>query len=275
MSYLRSAILGIVQGVTEFLPVSSSGHLAIFGRGEGDFGLYAIVMFHLGTLLAILVYYRRDVLAMALGAFRLVAGAFRAVRGSERLGEFLKRDAGARLAFMVAVGSVPTAAVGLTLRELAGYAATDQIKLVGAFFIITAVLVYLCDRLPVGFKGLGGSSAYDAFVVGIFQGMAVLPGLSRSGLTIFAGVMRGVSRRDAAKLSFLMAIPAMLGALILEGGGGAPAGSLGPALVGAGVAFVAGYVSIVFLIKLLARRRLRFFAGYLLILGVSVLVWLN
>ncbi len=109
-------------------------------------------------------------------------------------------------------------------------------------------------------------------MVGIFQGIAALPGLSRSGLTIFAGIMSGVERRDAARLSFLLSVPALLGATLLEGGEG-PTGPLLPAIVGAVTSFVVGYAFLVVLIKLLSTRRLSYFTGYLVALGVFVLIW--
>jgi undecaprenyl-diphosphatase len=273
---LAAIILGLVQGVSEFLPISSSGHLAVFGRGQEDFGLYAIVMFHAGTLLAIVAYYYRDVWTAMRGGVRLVLALFRAALRKESLGEFLRRDTGARIALIIIVGSIPTAAIGLLLKDFADLVAGGgHLKFVGGFFIITAAVVYLCDRLPVGLKGIGSSSIVDALVVGIFQGFAVMPGLSRSGLTIFAGVMRGVERRDAARLSFLMSVPAMVGAGILEAAGGGAPEALAPALVGALVAFASGYASIMVLVKLLATKRLRYFAGYLVALGVFVFIWIK
>jgi len=273
---LASVLLGLVQGIAEFLPISSSGHLAILGRGEAGFGLYAIATFHMGTLAAIVAYYYRDLWSLLGGAVRLAGAAGRRIAGGSALGEYLETDAGARLALIILVASVATGVIGLFLKDLADYVSTPgHAKFVGAFFIITAVFVYMCDRLPIGFKGIGGASVFDAFVVGMFQGVAVLPGLSRSGLTIFAGVMRGVERRDAARLSFLMAVPAMIAAMGFEVFEGAPPGQAGPALAGAGAAFVSGYLSIVFLIRLLASRRLRYFAGYLVVLGLCTLIWLN
>ncbi|MHC4713067.1 MAG: undecaprenyl-diphosphate phosphatase [Planctomycetota bacterium] len=276
MSFLAAILLGIVQGVAEFLPISSSGHLAILGRGEEAFGLYAIVMFHLGTLLAIVAYYFRDVRDLALGGLRLAAAVPLALVGKKRLSALLETDVSARTALLVIVASIPTAAIGLLLRDWAEYLATPgRAKFVGACFIITAVLVFLCDRLPAGFKGIGGAGFHDALMVGMFQGVAVLPGLSRSGLTIFAGVLGGIERRDAARFSFLAAIPAMIGALMLEAAHGAPRGDVLPALVGAAVAFGAGYLSIVLLVRLLALRKFRFFAAYLLVIGTYVIIRLN
>ncbi len=271
MSILAAILLGLLQGVTEFLPISSSGHLAILGRGVENFGLYAIVMFHLGTLFSILAYYRKDVASLVGGAVRLAAAAGGAAFRRQDLGRYIETDAGARVALLVIVGCIPTGIIGLALRHLAEYAASPgHAKIVGALFIITAAFLYQCDRFPIGTKGIGGARLRDALVVGLFQGMAVLPGLSRSGLTIFAGVMRGIERRDAARLSFLMAIPALVAAVVLELPKGSPSGGVTAALVGAAVAFVSGYASIIFLLRVLTNRKMRYFAGYLLTLGVLV-----
>lgn len=268
--------LGLVQGVTEFIPVSSSGHLVILGRAEENFGLYAIVMFHFGTLMAIVAYYYRDLRSVLGGGVRLAGAAGRHLAGRGSLGSFLESDAAARLALLIIAGSIPTGIIGLLLRDLASQASNPgRAKLVGAAFIVTAVLIYTCDRLPTGFKGIGGARFFDAILMGIFQGAAVMPGLSRSGLTIFSGVLRGMERRDAARLSFLMAVPAMIAATGLELFDGAPPGQAGPALIGAIVSFVSGYISIALLIRLLASRRLRYFAGYLVALGIFTLIWLN
>ncbi len=276
MGFLASILLGIVQGIAEFLPISSSGHLAVFGRGEETFGLYAIVMFHAGTLLAIVAYYFKDVRETAIGGVRLAAAVLLAPFGKRKVGALLETDVSARTALMIIVASIPTAAIALLLEDWAEYASTPgHAKFVGVCFMITAVFVYFCDRLPAGFKGIAGVSVFDAFVVGAFQGMAALPGLSRSGLTIFAGVLEGVERRDAARFSFLVSIPALVGALVLKGARGAPRGELAPALVGALVAFVVGYLSIVLLIRLLATRKFRFFAVYLVLLGLYALIRLK
>ncbi len=274
MNILKAILLGILQGITEFLPVSSSGHLVVFNASEDSFGLFTVVMLHLGTLLAILVYYRRDIVSLAKASLRLASASARALTKKESLRDFLRADASARLALIIIVATVPTGLIGLLLKsQVEKFISPGHARIVGLFFIVTAVLVYFADRFPVGLKGLGAGRFADALVVGIFQGIAVIPGLSRSGLTIFAAVSRGFERHDAARLSFLVAVPAMLGAVILEIPKGSPTGDLTPALVGAAAAFVSGYISLVVLIRILASRKLRYFAGYLLALGACVLIW--
>lgn len=273
MSIWSSILLGLLQGVTEFLPVSSSGHLAIIGE---SLGVYEIVMFHVGTLFAILVYYYRDVWRLLGGSLRLLGASGRAACGKAAFGEALRGDRAARVALLVIVASVPTAVIGLGLRSAVEYVVSGgSVRIVGGLFIITAALLYACDRFRASGKGLGEIGAMDALTVGIFQGLAVLPGLSRSGLTIFAGVMRGMDRPEAARFSFLAAIPAIAGAAVLELSGGEAPGDIVPALVGAAVAFAAGYASIVVLVRLLSSRKLKYFAAYLVLLGAYVLIWMN
>ena len=275
MDIIKAALLGLIQGVTEFLPVSSSGHLAVFGRNEEFLNLYLIVMLHMGTFFSIVVYYRRDVAELIRGGLRLLVALPMLVRDRAGFTSFIRTDVGARLALLVAVGTIPTGLIGLGLKSVAEYSASPgNTKIVGVFFIITGILMYLCDRFPAGAKAIGQGGAKDAIMVGVFQGIAALPGLSRSGLTVFAATIRGFERRDAAKFSFLMALPALLGAALLElregGGRLAPL----PTLVGAAVAFVAGYFSLSLLVRLLASRKLRYFTGYLVALGLLVLLFM-
>jgi len=270
LSLIKAVILGVVQGVTEFLPVSSSGHLAVFAGREGA-SLELIVVLHLGTLLAILVYYRRDVFAAAVGGARLIGASVDHVRGRRRLAEYLLTDAGARLALLIIVGSIPTALIGLGLKGLVDYIVSGHTRIVGAFFIITGLLMYRCDAFALGGKGLGQGTIRDAIMVGIFQGFAVMPGLSRSGLTVFASTMRGFERRDAARFSFLLAVPALLGASLLELKDITGHLPLVPTAAGVAAAFAAGYVSIVILVRALSSRKLRYFTGYLVAMGILVL----
>ncbi len=273
MEAIRAALLGLLQGVTEFLPVSSSGHLAVFGKSMQFFGLDLIVILHFGTLLAILAYYRTDVLSITLGAFRLAAAAGRAVRRKESLSAYLASDAAAHLALLIIVGSIPTAVIGLGLKGVVEFITQGHVRIVGAFFIMTGVFMFRADSFPLGGKGLGQGTLRDAVTVGIFQGLAVMPGLSRSGLTIFASVLRGFDRRDAAKFSFLLSIPALLGAGALELAEGPVSVSFWPAAIGVTIAFLSGYACLAILVRALASQKLRYFTGYLFVLGALVLLF--
>ena len=188
---------------------------------------------------------------------------------------FLENDTWARVALLVAVTFAATGVLGLALERAADFLSSGHARFVGVFFIITGVLLVLADRVAKGSKAVAGGRVRDALVVGIFQGLAVLPGLSRSGLTIFAGLWRGFDGRDAARFSFLAAIPAMIAATAWQAAGKSPQGQLLPNIVGAAAAFVSGYASLALLVRVLESRKLRYFAPYLLALGAFVLFLLR
>lgn len=274
MEIIKALILGLVQGFTEFLPISSSGHLALFAGDEDSFGLHFIVLLHFGTLFSIFVYYRRDVRDVLSGGLRLVPAALRALARKEPFGNFLANDPSARLALMIIVGTIPTGVIGLGLKPLVEFSiAPGHIRIVGACFIVTGVLMYFVDRFPSRGKPLSNVTLRDAITIGIFQGIAAMPGISRSGSTVFAAVMRGVERKDAARFSFLMAVPALIGANILEMKDASGSIELVPAAVGIVAAFFAGYLSLVVLVRVLTSQKLRYFSGYLVTLGLLVLLF--
>ena len=274
MTILKAAILGLIQGLTEFLPISSSGHLAVFARNMEESGLALIVVLHVGTLLSIFVYFRKDISTAFAGGVRLTGAAGRALAGREKLSAFLAKDAGARLALLVVVGSIPTGIIGLALKPLAEFAVSpENVRIIGAFFIVTGFLMYKCDSFPLGGKTLSQGWLRDAVAVGVFQGIAVLPGLSRSGLTVFAAVARGFDRQDAARFSFLMSIPALCAAAALELHGQNVHLPVTPTLVGIAVAAVSGYLGLAILVRVLTTRKLRYFTSYLIAMGLLVLAF--
>lgn len=274
MDITKAVILGIIQGITEFLPISSTGHLALFGQDEAGFGLYEVVVLHMGTLLAIVVYYRREIREVLFGGVRLLGAFGTAAVGRQTVTDFLKVDAQARLALLIVLGSIPTGIIGLGLKELVEDSlGSGGLKVIGAMFLVTAVLMYIADRFQNCTKKLDEVTPRDAIVVGIFQGLAAMPGLSRSGSTIFGGLLRGVDRTDAAKLSFLMSIPALFGAMLVEmkdAGTSSTTPMVG--LIGGTVACIVGYIFLALLIKALASRRLSIFSGYLFVMGLYTLI---
>jgi undecaprenyl-diphosphatase len=273
----QAVILGVVQGLTEFVPVSSSAHLVLvpFLFRWPVPSLAFDVAVHLGTALAVVVYFGADLLGILRGAVRTISG-----RGMDR------DRADARLIPLLVVGTVPAAVAGLLLEGLfedlfTGRAAVDRagapltaLLLVGtAALLLSAEAVY--GRRTHGHRGMDSISVMDALVIGLFQAVAILPGISRSGATIGAGMFRGLSREAAARFSFLLSLPAILGAAIIALPDLPPEADLGPFLVGAAAASVAGFAAIAFLLTYLRTRTMRPFALYCLVVAVVALgAWL-
>jgi len=269
-------LLGAVQGATEFLPVSSSGHLAvgqliIAGGGHAveiiDDSLLLEVLLHLATLLAVVAVYRREVVAVLKGAGRCL-GAL----PTGRLGRLISNDDDANLALAIVVGSLPTAALGFALRKPASTIASSPDALVFCF-LGCACLLLASRWWPGGRRRL---SWRLALFIGTIQGVAVLPGISRSGVTIAVALALGLRREEAARFSFLLSVPAILGAAILEIDPAAlTAGDhLGAYLLGASAAFAVGLGALLLLLRLVRGGRLWLFAPYLVAVAVFCAVFL-
>jgi undecaprenyl-diphosphatase len=254
---LEHLFLGIVQGVTEFLPISSSGHLALL---EQIFGLTASPMLemllHLGTLLAVLVYFRERLLQMLLSLVR--------------------RDEHLRLVGLLALASLFTAVIAFALKKwLAGL--EHSYFMLGIGWLITGTVLFLIERFKKSEKEkITQLSSQGAIAVGIWQGIALLPGISRSGMTISAGLFYGLKRDAAVEFSFLLSIPAVLGATFLEIRDGltdSTSHPWGSYLLGVLAAFVVGLLSIKGLLEILKTRQLNPFAYYCWALGAIVILW--
>jgi undecaprenyl-diphosphatase len=251
MTYLEAILLGIVQGITEFLPISSDGHLLIvehwLGRKVDNVAIN--VALHAGTLLSIIVMFYRDLVA-ALRRPRLIVAIVVATLPLIPFGLFFKRLIDETL------NTLPAAGVGL---------------------LVTSAFLFLAMRVREGTRTLEEITAMDGRVVGLFQVLAPAPGISRSGSTILGGLLRGLTRDAAARFAFLIAVPAISGALVLysrkllkaENG---EALALGPLAVGAAVSFVVGLGAIKLLMAIVVRRKLGGFAWYCLFLGSAVLI---
>jgi undecaprenyl-diphosphatase len=266
MSILEAIILGIIQGATEFLPISSSGHLvlmpAIFGWSQPSLNIIAVA--HLGTLVAVLIYFRKDLWAI------LVA----VVEGLLERNPMGTTDS--RLGWYIAAGSIPAAAAGLLFADF-----FDQIfgtPTIAAFFLlVTALLLVLGERMLTGDKMLAGMTWLDAIIIGLFQMLALFPGISRSGSTITGGLWRGLDRETAARYSFLLGVPAILGAGLLSildlQQSGALAAEWQVLLAAFLAAAVVGYLCIYFLLAWLRSHSLYIFAAYCALLGGGYLLW--
>lgn len=261
--WLELVLLGIIQGITEFLPISSDGHLALAEHvlGIQQSGLTVTVALHAGTLGAVILYFRRDIEMLLRALPRLVTGT---AAPDER-----------RLLIAILVGSIPTAVLGLALRH-ATEALSTNLWAIGGFLMLSGAwnwVIVARSRTPGVGRGVETLTPGDAFAIGIVQGLAVLPGLSRSASTIGLGVGLGLSRELAARFSFLLSLPAVAGALILEARHitSLPHDQLGPVLVGTAVSFAVGLASLFALFAFLRKGRFEVFAWYCWILGLIVM----
>ena len=272
MNFLSSIFLGLVQGVTEFLPVSSSGHLSLFqhffGMNEG--GMFFDVLLHLGTLIAIFVYYWKDILGLIQEFIRLVT----CLVNPEKRAAMGRLNPRGRMILMIIVGTLPLFIV-LPIKDKVEALYSNTI-FVGFALIVTGCLLFFSDRMARGKKTAKSATMLDALLVGFGQALAVVPGLSRSGTTISAGMMRGFSRRFAVRFSFLMSIPAVLGANIISISDavaeGIEPGMLPGYIVGTLVAAVAGYFAIRLVNVLADKNKFGNFAYYCWGIGAAAVV---
>lgn len=273
MELLRAIFLGVIQGLTEFFPVSSSGHLVIFQRifGLAEPEILFDVSVHVGTLVAVLVYFRDDIRRM-IGAVRrgLVSAVTRGRQGGAP-----GHDADFRLAMMIIAGSVPTALIGLGFHGIAEILFSSLTN-VGIALLVTAGLL-LGTRTKAGDAADGPSERLTwgrAVIIGVVQGLAIIPGISRSGATIAAALYLGVDRDLAGRFSFLLSIPAILGALLLslvtETPGTLPIGVIA---VGVLAAAVVGYLALSVLMPMVRRGRIYYFAPYCAVVGIGAVLW--
>ncbi len=286
MSILQSIFLGIVQGITEFLPVSSSGHLAIlqnlFGI-ETDGGLLFDVLLHMGTLAAILCAFRKDLVRMLAESIRMIRDMFYNLRilvynqkehDARRYRKIVHNNY-QKFVVQILISTIPTAVIGYAARDLVGIASGTLIA-PGVCLILTAGLLLVADVTEAGQRIPKDVSYTNVFMIGVAQGLSTLPGLSRSGTTIAACLISGFDRRFAVRYSFLMSVPAILGAAVLEIGEAAGSGvaltQVLIYLVGAVAAGIVGYFSIKKMLIVVRRKKFKGFAAYCLVLGIIAIV---
>ena len=287
MSLLEAILMGIIQGVTEFLPVSSSGHLALFKilfRVE-DVGLLFDVILHLGTLIAIFAVYYKDIWKMIVAGFSIIGDA------CKNIGIFFKNithktkggyhhvicNGYRKFAMLVIVSTIPTGVIGVLASDLIEQA-SKLLIVPGICLIMTAILLLLADHCKGGEKMPKQVTYSNAFIIGIAQGVATLPGLSRSGTTITACLLSGFNRKFAVKYSFIMSIPAVLGSLVFELSDLAAVSFTSTEImyymVGMVVAAVVGYICIKTMLYVVRQKKFTGFAVYCLIVGaISVGVY--
>jgi len=259
------AVLAAVQGLTEFLPISSSGHLVLVQTllGVEESGVALEIVLHLGTLLAVVLYYRRDLIEIVGGVFRFLAGS----RAESHVSAW-------RLTLLLVLGTLPAAVGGILLGSTIENAFGDPRMVTGAL-IITGIVLLATLKAPRGNEPVGWGRG---LLIGFCQLLALFPGISRSGSTIAGGLFLGVQAEEAARFSFLLSIPVILGAAVLKApdlASGVEGGKAGAYLLGLLVSFAFGYLSIGVLLRLIRKGQFGIFGVYCLIVGIGGWIWLT
>lgn len=275
MTLFESIILGLVQGLAEFLPISSSGHLAalqyIFGI-DGSNVLTFTVMLHFGTLVAIFVVYWKDIVDLVKELFATIKDI------CTGQGVQVNKNDTRKLGFMIITASVPTAIIGLLLNDFfeSLYA---RMTVIGVCLIITGCGLFFAERYGGGKRTIKDMNFRNAFFIGLCQSVAIMPGISRSGATMIGGLACKFDRAFAVRYAFLISIPSVLGAFLLEvpeavrsvsDGTGM---SLGVMLAGIAVAAVSGYAAIKVMIKAVTSKKLMYFSVYTWIAGAALIIY--
>ncbi|MBO0826916.1 MAG: undecaprenyl-diphosphate phosphatase [Streptosporangiales bacterium] len=265
MNLLHAIVLGIVQGLTEFLPISSTAHLLIVPKllGWGDPGAAFSAVIQLGTMAAVVVFFWRDIV-------RIVWTWLRSLWTPALRGEL-----DARMGWYIGLGTIPIGIIGLVFKDQIETAARN-LWLTSTVLIVFAVVLLIADRVGRKTRPVERLTAKDAAVVGTFQILALIPGVSRSGSTITGGLFMGLNREAAARYSFLLSVPAVVLSGLFELKGAIGTGDVGwpPTLVATLFAFVVGYASIAWLLRFLVRHSTVVFVVYRVLLGATLLALL-
>lgn len=273
MTYFEAVILGLVQGLAEFLPISSSGHLALlqqwFNINEDKVLLFAVLL-HVGTLISVFIVYWRDIweliVELCLTVKDLCTG--KGLRLEERPVR--------KLGIMIIVATIPTAIIGLLFNDLFDRLYTSVLP-IGIGLIITGFLLVFAERTGSSNRGIEKMNFRNALFIGTVQGIAICPGISRSGSTLFGSLICNLDRKFAVKFVFLISIPSILGSAILETPDAIAAGveisQIGPIIVGMAVAAVSGLIAIKTMIKIVSDKKLSYFSYYVWALGAAVVIY--
>ena len=273
MTYLESVILGLVQGLAEFLPISSSGHLALlqqfFGIEEDKVLVFAVLL-HVGTLISVFIVYWRDIweLIIELGLTIRDLCTGRGLRLQERPVR--------KLGVMIIVGTIPTGIMGICFNDFFNSLYNSVIP-IGVGLIITGFMLVIAERIGHANRGIEQMNYRNALFIGFVQGIAITPGISRSGSTLFGSLLCNLDRRFAVKFVFLLSIPPILGSAVMEApeafASGVDMAQMGPILVGMAVAAVSGLVAIKTMIKIVSNKKLSYFSYYVWVLGAAVVLY--
>ena len=263
-------VLGVVQGITEFLPISSSAHLKVVPMvlGWGDPGVAVTAVIQLGSIVAVFAYFRRDLMEVG-----------RAVLHASRRGDW--QDPSARLGLAIALGTLPIVVVGLAIKKFIpdyDHSPLRSLHSIAIVSMVMAVLLAVAEQLGRRRRVLAEVRPWDGVLVGVAQALAVIPGVSRSGSTLTASLFDGWRRSEAARFSFLLGIPAITLAGLVEFKNALDqpmAGGVGPLLVGILSALVVSWLAIAWLLRFLQNHSTWWFVGYRLLFGASILLWLG
>ncbi len=274
MNFAEAIILGIIQGLTEFLPVSSSGHLVLLQQllGLKEAEIFFDVCVHLGTLVAVIIVFRQEIKSIVTALLRLLTLAGQ----KDRMLSMIESDPELKMALLIVIGSIPTALLGLAFSGIADRLFAS-VFIVGLMLIVTGALLWLTrwTTKRVQPPGVDRLTPKNAFIIGIVQGLAIIPGISRSGSTISIGLLLGIKREIAARYSFLLSIPAIVGAGLLslkEGLSGTDVIIQIP-LVGAAAAAIVGYAALRALLHVVKKGSLYVFAPYCWLVGILAIIF--
>jgi undecaprenyl-diphosphatase len=263
VSMFQAIVLGIVQGLTEFLPISSSGHLRIVPAilDWSDPGASFTAVIQLGTMAAVVLYFWRDL-------WRIASAWLASLRDKSR-----RQDLDARLGWYLIIATIPIGILGVAFSDQIKTGARD-LRLVGSALIVLGLILWVADRTATQRKTMEDLDTRDGVAVGLAQSLALIPGVSRSGSTITAGLFLGYTREDAARFSFLLSVPAVVlsGLYELKDIGDGTSPGFAPTLVAAVVAFVVGYAAIAWLLRWLTSHSMTIFVVYRVALGALVLI---
>lgn len=288
MEWFQAVVLGVLQGLTEFLPISSSAHLRIYPElfGWEDPGAAFTAVTQIGTETAVILYFARDIGRIVSAWFRSLAGGREAARGRRRRASYGPRDArplslawfrrgqydpqDARMGWFVIIGTVPIGALGYLLQDVI----RDDFRslwIIATTLVVLGVILGIADRVGRKERTIADLTYKDAILIGFAQAMALIPGVSRSGASISMGLFLGLDRAAAARFAFLLAIPAVLGSGIFEWPGAMEEGSVygaGPTILATVVAFAVGFAVIAWLMSWLEKRSFAPFIAYRIGLGL-------
>ena len=262
IGWFEAVVLGLVQGLTEFLPISSSAHLRIVSAFAGweDPGAAFTAVTQIGTEAAVLIYFRKDI--------RNIVSAW----ARSLYTPSLRHEPDARMGWYIIVGTLPIAVLGLIFQDTIETTFRD-LRLIGTTLVAFGLVLAFADRIALNNRGMDKLNGKESLIYGFAQSLALIPGVSRSGGTVTAGLLMGYRREVAARYSFLLAIPAVLasGGLELSKIGEGPAPAWGPTIVATLVAFVVGYAAISWFLKYIGTHSFTVFVAYRVVLGLVVL----